>query len=335
MRKLKRRNRVKLKMRLKKIVYQLPRGVRDTLYDLYMNIKYPEMKEVKKSFGEENPEITFYVIRPLTNSVEGLMSLLYNVLLQVSYAEQNGYVPVVDFQNYKTQYNIADENAWEVFFLQISQYTLEEVYHSKNVIISGVAATKKSYKYLQNRSCDKEDIKRTQLFLKKYIKCSKQVEYILENENEKIHPAECIGLYLRGTDYTSLKPVGEPVQPSVKMAIDKVKLYKEKYKIDNVFLVTEDEKIYKEVKNILKDNLRIVSFDSFIKKYDSNEFLAKDGSLDQISRNRHVRGINYLVKILLLSNCRCIIGGKTSGSWAASAFASENTRIEIFQLGEY
>lgn len=63
--------------------------------------------------------------------------------------------------------------------------------------------------------------------------------------------------------------------------------------------------------------------------------MAKDGSLDQISKDKHVRGINYLTKILLLSKCKCIVGGRTSGSWAACAFADQDTELEIFRLGEY
>lgn len=326
---------MKLKMILKRYINRLPEQIKNPLCDAYIDIKYPEMREIKKSFGAKNPESTFYVIRPLSNSVEGLMSLLYNVLLHISYAEQKGYIPVVDFLNYKTQYNVDNENVWEIFFNQPTQFSLEEAYQSRNVIISGMAARRKAYQYLQHRSCDEDNIRETQRFLKKYIKCSTVVKSTLENEEKIIHPENCVGLYLRGTDYTSLRPSGEPRQPSVNEALEKVKLYQNKYKTETVFLVTEDESIYNEVKAKLGKNLRIVSFDAFIKKYDSNDFLAKDGSLDQISKDKHVRGINYLTKILLLSKCKCIVGGRTSGSWAACAFADQDTELEIFRLGEY
>ena len=68
------------------------------------------------------------------------MALLFYVIQQIGYAEKNNYIPVVDFKNYKTQYNIADENAWECFFEQISNYSLDEVYQSKNVVLSGINA---------------------------------------------------------------------------------------------------------------------------------------------------------------------------------------------------
>ena len=114
-----------------------------------------------------------------------------------------------------------------------------------------------------------------------------------------------------------------------------VEQYKKKYKLKHVFLVTEDADIYTAVKKVYEDDLKVVSFDKYIKNYTATDFLARDGSLEQLSSDSHTRGLNYLVKILLLSKCRCIVGGKTSGSWAACAFADEGTEFEIFELGEY
>ena len=38
---------------------------------------------------------------------------------------------------------------------------------------------------------------------------------------------------------------------------------------------------------------------------------------------------------MLLSQCSCIVGGKTCGSWAACVLADEKTKIDIFELGNY
>lgn len=117
-----------LKKKMKKILYLFPVKWINKFYLFYNRIFYPELVERKMSFGEKNEDKIFYVIRPRKNSVEGLMALLFYVIQQIGYAEKNNYIPVVDFKNYKTQYNIADENAWECFFEQISNYSLEEVY---------------------------------------------------------------------------------------------------------------------------------------------------------------------------------------------------------------
>lgn len=294
-----------LKKKMKKILYLFPVKWINKFYLFYNRIFYPELVERKMSFGEKNEDKIFYVIRPRKNSVEGLMALLFYVIQQIGYAEKNNYIPVVDFKNYKTQYNIADENAWECFFEQISNYSLEEVYQSKNVVLSGINAIYDTYSYLYNK------------------------------ELKHISPQKNIGLYLRGTDYINLKPIGEPIQPTVAQAIEHVNTYIENEKNANVFLVTEDERIYKEVKSNLGERIVIVSFDNYIKNYSERDFLANGHSLTQLGENAHIRGLNYLVKIMLLSNCKYIVGGKTCGSWAACMLADESTKIDIFELGNY
>lgn len=163
-----------LKKKMKKILYLFPVKWINKFYLFYNRIFYPELVERKMSFGEKNEDKIFYVIRPRKNSVEGLMALLFYVIQQIGYAEKNNYIPVVDFKNYKTQYNIADENAWECFFEQISNYSLDEVYQSKNVVLSGINAIYDTYSYLYNKSFDKDDLQKTHLLAKKYIKFSKK-----------------------------------------------------------------------------------------------------------------------------------------------------------------
>ena len=59
-----------------------------------------------------------------------------------------------------------------------------------------------------------------------------------------------IGLYLRGTDYTKLKPTGEAAQPTVEEAIERAKQYMENND-KKVFLVTEDEEVYKKAESLI------------------------------------------------------------------------------------
>ena len=54
---------------------------------------------------------------------------------------------------------------------------------------------------------------------------------------------ECIGVYVRGTDYVKLKPPGEYVQPDVGQMIPVIEKFREKYN-KKIFLVTEDYDIY-------------------------------------------------------------------------------------------
>ena len=324
-----------LKKFLKKILYLCPTRYIDKFYLIYNRIFYSELTEKKMTFGSDNEDKTFYVIRPRTNSVEGLMALLLYVMQHIGYAERNNYIPVVDFKNYEVQYTIQKgEDAWKVFFEQISNYTLNEVYKSKNVILSGLNVSYETYPCLREKSFNKEDLQEVHKLIKKYIKFSDAALAKYKNELSNINPKEMIGLYLRGTDYTKLKPTGEAAQPTVEEAIERAKQYMENND-KKVFLVTEDEEVYKKVVLNLEDKVVTVSFDRYIKNYSAKNFLAKDSCIEQLAKDAHTRGMNYLVKIMLLSQCSCIVGGKTCGSWAACALADEKTKIDIFELGNY
>ena len=188
--------------------------------------------------------------------------------------------------------------------------------------------------YLCEKSFDKKDLQEVHKLIKKYIKFSDAAIVKYKEELNSINPKEMVGLYLRGTDYTKLKPTGESVQPTVEEAIERAKQYM-KNNDKKVFLVTEDEEVYKKVVSNLGDRVVTVSFDRYIKDYSAKNFLAKDSCIEQLAEDAHTRGMNYLVKIMLLSQCSCIVGGKTCGSWAACAFADEKTKIDIFELGNY
>ena len=66
----------------------------------------------------------------------------YRNLQHLSHAIDNGWIPVVDWQNYGPFPHGEDfpvngtTNCWEYFWNQPSEYTLDEVYKSKNVILS-------------------------------------------------------------------------------------------------------------------------------------------------------------------------------------------------------
>ncbi|MFR6132820.1 MAG: hypothetical protein ACLUI5_04630 [Fusicatenibacter saccharivorans] len=59
---------------------------------------------------------------------------------------------------------------------------------------------------LREKSFNKEDLQEVHKLIKKYIKFSDAALAKYKNELSNINPKEMIGLYLRGTDYTKLKP---------------------------------------------------------------------------------------------------------------------------------
>ena len=327
-----------LKNKLKGYLFKLPKPAIDSFYLVYNRIKYPEMTEKKTTFGDLNEDKYIYIIRPRTDGVEGLMSLFMNVVKHLNYAEKRGYVPVVDFENYSTQYKDTHRetpNVWEYYFKQVSEITLEQAYQSRHVILSGLSALNKCERFLDQKM-DEESLEKARIFIKKYIYYSQDVREFANVELAKIPVENTLGLYLRGTDYVKLKPSGHPIQPTVEQAIEIAETIKEKHELEYVFLVTEDEEIYKEISQHFGNMLKIVTYDSFISNYTGNGFLSLDSNMVlQLANTPYQRGLNYLTKLIILSKCKCFVGGNTCGSWATHVLSDGFAESYVFDLGVY
>lgn len=312
----------------------------ERLYKIYYSVRYPKEMQKKCTFGNLNKEKIFYVIRPRTDGTEGLMSLFMNVAKNLVYAQDHKYVPIIDFKNYHTQYDdiiAGNDNSWEFFFTQPSNYSLDEVYGSKNVILSGLDI--QWYKSeLFEKKFDNYTLERLHEILFNQIDFSEIVKKFVEDEiyKLKIDFSKTLGLYLRGTDYIKLKPPGHPVQPTVEQAIKIVDDFIKKHAIEKIFLVTEDGDIYKKIKGKYKDSCITVSNDSFIEGYSGKKFLSHDKCIEALSPSPYLRGMNYLIKLLILSKCAYFVGGDTMGSWATMIFAGDKYKEKyVFDLGLY
>lgn len=326
-----------VKNHIKSLIFKLPDSWVHCFYSLYNDIAFPEYKQSRKCYGNSNVDKVFYVIRPRPGKVEGLMALYLDVIKQLNSAEKKNFIPVVDFQNYETQYddgNIEAKNTWEYYFRQTAEFSLDEVYHSKNVVLSGLNAIENCDDWLRQKF-DEESLSKVRRLVQKYISFSDDANNLVEKEIAKIDTNKTIGLYLRGTDYTTLKPAGHPVQPTAEQAIKVVDKMMSKYGFSDVFLTTEDFSIYSEIKLRYGDHLKLVSYDSFIKDYRGG-FLSNDSkAMDELSESPYYRGLNYLCKLIILSKCKVFVGGNTSGSWAACTFSKGFTEQYIFDLGRY
>ena len=93
--------------KLVSIYFFLKYKLRDNLPRKVISIipRYLSSRQVKsfleeyKSFGELNPEKTFYVIRR-TPPGWGFYSNIFFVLQGLEFAQKNGFIPVVDMENY-------------------------------------------------------------------------------------------------------------------------------------------------------------------------------------------------------------------------------------------
>ena len=257
-----------------------------------------------KSFGPLNPDVKFFVIRG-EGANAGLFGLYYNGIEKIYYSLQNGFIPIFDYKNYRTQYNVdfpvnGTYNAWEYYFDQPCSYTLDEVYKSCNVRLSGWTVSPPP-SYLIT---DEMRYKLMQMIpIKKYVRDIADAKILSDDIRSML------GILVRGTDYVSLKPKGHDIPPTAEQAADKLDEFIAKYGERKIFLATEDEKIFEFFTNKYGD-LIYTTDKNFIHEYSGNDYLAHEAK----NINGYKFGLDYLVKIVCLSECMCLISSKTMGS---------------------
>ena len=279
------------------------------------------------NFGELNPSVKFYVIRS-SGLDEGLLSLYLGRIRQIDRVLRAGFVPIVDYEHSRTQYSVdfpvnGTRNAWEYYFEQPCSYSLDEVYHSRNVRLSG-------WRFFQTFRTPEPPGDLTPETMKN-APVKKYVRDLAETRINADGIRGMIGLLVRGTDYTRLKPAGHPVSPSPEQAAEKLDEFLAKYGRHRIFLATEDENIYSFFQTRY-GTLIYTSDNNLVRNYSGRDYIA--GEIH--AENKYKFGLDYLVKMICLSECRYLIASRTAGTKFARLL--NNGRYEdeyIFKLGNY
>lgn len=284
------------------------------------------------SFGERNPNRTFYVLSHPIHLRDGLYSYLFAFLEQLDYVEKNDCIPVVDMQNFWCQYveegKSGKENVWEYYYQPLSEYPLSEVYESKNVILGyDDNCYKSDYE-------NKYDIKRMSELYKKYIRYNPTIISMIEEEyRKKINKNKrTLGVLYRGTDMSALKLRNHPIQPSIDEMIRFVHQYMDEWDCDEIFLSTEDahaaEKFQKEFGGLL-DCTKQKRFG------DTGDVWLADINFER-ENDKYQRGLEYIITIELLSRCDCLLAGICTGSICAQIMNDGRyEHIKMIDKGAY
>ena len=285
--------------------------------------------------GKEEENQTYYVIRSRGKS-EGLLSTWFYVCENVRWALENNYIPCVDFESENCQYYVGKtindtNNAWEYFFKQPVKLSREELKKKRNVLLSGWSLRKDNIERITFEDLKKEKIYniRNMLDVQSYIEekvLSMWKKMFWINGMRK----HTLGVFVRGTDYITLKPKGHYVQPELGDVIVKIEEFLEKYDIDQIYVVTEDYSYYTELKKIFGD--KIFSSDSnFVKNYSTKDYVS-----EAFDNDPYERGLMYLIRILLLSKCEYVISSKANGSMFAELMREDECIDSYwFDLGIY
>ena len=254
-------------------------------------------------------------------------------ILQVLYA---GYIPYIDLAGR----NPGDNN-WSMWFEQpfekeinFAEYeTIRPEGRIKTCWIPGYESPYVDYE--KDLAC--------KLYLDWLVFNDDVMNYIAEEYKDIIkanRSSGIMGCLCRGTDFTTVKPLGHPVQPSVEEVMDEAEQKMMDLSLEMIYLATEEERIrdmFEErfpgcILTNSRNYLDKMYYDA-IKKSDKKALeIIKDEDPD----NRFRQGLSYLSSIVLLSSCDALVAGNCGGSDAALFFNDNSYKyVNLFQLGRY
>ena len=289
-----------------KIFYPMPKSIIENKIDILKNSPTKDLIFRISKFGNSNLDKIFYVIKRYPGA--GLFSNLTFVLNHLKIAEDFGFIPIVDMQNFPSWYSEKNElfgtqNSWEYYFEQVSEYKLDEVYKSKSVIFTDNIYHKSFTRLIF------EDEKLIEL-AKKYIKIKPHIykkynEFFEKNlKNKKI-----LGVYLRGGEFRTIPNHDYP--PTNKQIVRKVDEIIKNEKIDLIFLSSKEIEHVKLFEKQYGKNL--VYYDSFRSKKDFFTFYPR-------KNHRYLLGEEILCEMLMLSQSDYLIYSLSNVSQASIFF---------------
>ena len=303
----------------------------DFINHAYTNFKW---RERKVSCGKDNKEKQFYVVRR-ANAKVGLFSLVLTNLGHIKYAIEKGYIPLVDLQNYNPFYQggaTDNKNIWEYYFEQPYGYGLNDIKNSKKIILgNGIVTSDLEYPD-DNIAYDEQKIDFWKSIAQKYLIVNEEIVKEAEKIADKIFgTSKILGVLARGTDYINMKPYNHPVQPSPEQLMEKIDEVMVKQGCDKIYLATEDKGIFSKMKNRYGD--KIIALDVERHETKGNQNINDVRRMQE--KDDYTMAKDYLITILLLSKCDCLVAGNTSGSIGALLLNKEYEYQYIFNLGRY
>lgn len=248
-----------------------------------------------KNFGTLNADRTFYVIKQEGRG-RGLFSLVASVLCHLDIAEEHGWIPIIDFENFKNIYNENNpingtNNSWEYYFEPVSKYKLSEVYSSHNVVLSN-----DSYPVGYDYSITGERRLYSALF--KYFKVRPDIVLDVDKfYDENLLGRRVLGVHFRGQEMKTARD--HPFPPTKQQMAYRIEKLIKAYKFNEIFVVSEDAEYVAFLKN---------KFPNLI----SSSHYRTDGenAYNQYPRENHIYklGREILVDAILLSRCQGLIG---------------------------
>jgi len=317
----------KLKNKLYKLVY---RKITDRPIPNNLKTKFNFINDDPtyffKNFGVKNRSKIFYVIKIYEKNKEGggLFSNLLFILHHLKIADRLGVIPIIDMENFYNRYNqkkkiFGTKNSWLYYFEPVSKYKLEEVYQSKNVIMTNGFFSKNMKK---NFHSDGDLLK----MFNKYVKIKKN---FINNAKifvkKNFFGKKVLGIHLRGTD--RITTTNHPFPPTIQQMFGLIDNGIKKYKFNKIFLITDQLEYLDEFKK------KYGEFLTYRKEsFRSNQ--SKIFDLNVRKNHRYEIGRDNIEEMLILSEIRYLICTTSNLSQTSCLISKHNINyMEVEENG--
>ena len=284
---------------------------------------------------------TYYIIRRRLGTNVGLFSNFLVFAGHIRYALSNGWLPVIDMQNYPNSYlppeKLGKENSWEYYFEQPLRIGLDQAYSGENVILgigddppSPIPPWNKIKFYEAQDTVTEEWRMLVKLGLLK-VKPERMKEISALRQKLFAPNDRVLGVHLRGTDYLTGRGFNHPIPPPIEFALSTVVAKLQEWRCNKIFLATEDKEIVSVFKNVFRDFCVIIDKDYINHK--PGNFV----SATRIDRpNDHfLQGKEYLTEMMLLTMCNSFVTARCSGATGVMMLSNMFENVYAFNLGRY
>ena len=276
---------------------------------------------IKREFyyGPLNPDKTFYLIKQPVKE-NGLTALIANVIgiKQMIRNIRPDFIPVVDLgvANDPNQFaGTSGEDVWSMFFEQLSDYSLKEVYNSQHVILDQNSNLNMN-PYMTEFIFSNQ---RAELSYGSDLQYNEAVKRHTQTVLDQLFPSDAkriLAVVVRGSDYLAPKvaqyvPHGITAEETLAKAVAYVK----EKNFDYVYLCTEDKRYLDLFLNSeLRDKLFYVDQERIDYQKEENQNLLLLEIFGREKSNPYPRTLNYIAVLEGLTRCQALLANVTCGA---------------------
>lgn len=283
-----------------------------------------------------NPNDVYYVIRcdiPRT----GLFAIFMYVLDHLAYAEDHGYIPVLDSQRYKCLYKektpiYGTRDPWRYYFEPITEISRRNCWKYKNVVYGKIRFLRyKGIYYYKEKEKNvlpsPEHIDELHQLSNRYIKFRPELQDKLDQALKSLQGERTLGVHVRGTDmYTAGKQ--HPVPTGETKDFTKIDKIMQEYHIQKIFLCSDTESTVQLFREYYGDQL--ITTNALRQIGDNKCGIHMDKELGMGRQNhKYLLGEEVITDMYLLAHCNVLLCGASNVAFAAIIY-NHNQYENIF-----